>query len=84
MAYKAGLLDRDLPYQKALTGYLNLRTSTPIQLYTFTTEQVLQQFLEREKLELLLLGDEFEDWDGCCQTIVLTTQRERVDGGRCL
>ena len=84
MAYKAGLLDRDLPYQKALTEYLNLRTSTPIQLYTFTTEQVLQQFLEREKLELLLLGDEFEDWDGCCQTIVLTTQRERVDGVRFL
>lgn len=49
MAYKVGLLDRDLPYQKALTEYLNLRTSTPIQLYTFTTEQVLQQFLEREK-----------------------------------
>ena len=42
--------------------YLNLRATIPIQLYVFSNPAVYAAFREREKPELILVGDCYADW----------------------
>ena len=58
MAYKVGMLDTDSAYQRAFMEYLNLRATIPIRLFTFTSEEALEQFCNQNTLDLLLVGDE--------------------------
>ena len=80
MAYKVCLLDSDPAYQRALMEYLNLRATIPIQLYVFSNPAVYAAFREREKPELILVGDCYADWKDAedCPVLVLTTNREYI------
>ena len=80
MAYKVCLLDSDPAYQRALMEYLNLRATIPIQLYVFSNPAVYAAFREREKPELILVGDCYADWKDAedCPVLVLTINREYI------
>ena len=80
MAYKVCLLDSDPAFQRALMQYLNLRATIPIQLYVFSNPAVYAAFREREKPELILVGDCYADWKDAedCPVLVLTTNREYI------
>ena len=80
MAYKVCLLDSDPAYQRALMEYLNLRATIPIQLYVFSNPAVYAAFREREKPELILVGDSYADWKDAedCPVLVLTANREYI------
>ena len=76
MAYKVGMLDTDSAYQRAFMEYLNLRATIPIRLFTFTSEEALEQFCDQNTLDLLLVGDEMSNLKWKKQTVVLTKSRE--------
>lgn len=76
MAYKVGMLDTDSAYQRAFMEYLNLRATIPIRLFTFTSEEALEQFCDQNTLDLLLVGDEMLKLKWKKQTVVLTKSRE--------
>ena len=60
--------------------YLNLRATIPIQLYVFSNPAVYAAFREREKPELILVGDCYADWKDAedCPVLVLTINREYI------
>lgn len=85
MAYKVCLLDSDPAYQRALMEYLNLRATIPIQLYVFSNPAVYAAFREREKPELILVGDcyaELEDAAEGLPRFWCSRQTANISGGR--
>lgn len=80
MAYKVCLLDSDPAYQRALMEYLNSRTTIPVQLYVFTIPATYMAFREKEKPQLILVGDAYADWKDPddCPVLVLTGNRELI------
>lgn len=79
MAYKVGLLDTDVAFQRALSEYVNLHTAIPIQLFLFSTMEAWQTFDAKDSLELLLVGDAFCELAVAEERMVLTNKRELTE-----
>ncbi len=56
MEYKVGIWDEDYHYMLNLMEYINSRSSIPLRLVAFSSEQALGEYLGKEYLDGLLLG----------------------------
>ena len=79
MSVKVGFLDKDFAYQNALMEYLNYHFASSIQVVVFSDPEKLEQYLATNVLNLLLVGDEFSNYDWNCPKMILTKSREQAD-----
>lgn len=80
MSYRIGILNQDKKYSYGLMEYLN-NTEYHFKAITFSGELPLRDYLRTQKLEFLLIDEEFESLDIDVPTIYVSEQREDAKEG---
>lgn len=80
MSYRIGILNQDKKYSYGLMEYLN-NTEYHFKAITFSGELPLRDYLRTQKLEFLLIDEEFESLDIDVPTIYVSDQREDAKEG---
>lgn len=80
MSYRIGILNQDKKYSYGLMEYLN-NTEYHFKAITFSSELPLRDYLRTQKLEFLLIDEEFESLDIDVPTIYVSDQREDAKEG---
>ncbi|MBQ9609328.1 MAG: hypothetical protein IJV15_07800 [Lachnospiraceae bacterium] len=74
--YKVGICDSDTYYVMGVMEYINLNESIPIKIFAFSNLNSIEDYIRRNKLDMLLLDEKFEYNDTSILIFKLTDIRE--------
>lgn len=76
MGYRIGICDKDSHYAVGLMEYINMHANIPLKAYAFSSWKATREYIEREELDLIVLGREVAV--ECCNIpiIYITDNRE--------
>lgn len=79
MDYKIGICDMDSHYSLSLMDYINMHANIPLKCAAFSSCRALAEYLERDRLDMVLLDEHIEYETGLPQ--IKMTER-RMDGNQ--